>query len=143
LRTIVRPEQRGSDVVGQPKYSRSRLFRSGLGYQSCDCCPYRPAHLEEEMTITGILSAILIGVVVGVLGRLLMPGKQRIGILLTVLVGIGAAFLGTALARAMGIPTATSGVDWLELLVQVVVAAIGVGLVSAVFGKRRTGLLRR
>ena len=95
------------------------------------------------MTITGILSAILIGVVVGVLGRLLMPGKQRIGILLTVLVGIGAAFLGTALARAMGIPTATSGVDWLELLVQVVVAAIGVGLVSAVFGKRRTGLLRR
>lgn len=102
-----------------------------------------PAHLEEEMTITGILSAILIGVVVGVLGRLLMPGKQRIGILLTVLVGIGAAFLGTALARAMGIPTATSGVDWLELLVQVVVAAIGVGIVSAVFGKRRTGLLRR
>jgi uncharacterized membrane protein YeaQ/YmgE (transglycosylase-associated protein family) len=95
------------------------------------------------MTITGILSAILIGVVVGVLGRLLMPGKQRIGILLTVLVGIGAAFLGTALARAMGIPTATSGVDWLELLVQVVVAAVGVGIVSAVFGKRRTGLLRR
>jgi uncharacterized membrane protein YeaQ/YmgE (transglycosylase-associated protein family) len=95
------------------------------------------------MTITGILSAILIGVVVGVLGRLLMPGKQRIGILLTILVGIGAAFLGTALARVMGIPTATNGVDWLELLVQVVVAAIGVGLVSAAFGKRRTGLLRR
>jgi hypothetical protein len=37
---------------------------------------------------------------------------------LTIKVGIGAALLGTALARAMGIPTATSGVDWLELLVQ-------------------------
>jgi hypothetical protein len=43
----------------------------------------------------------------------------------------------------MGIPTATEGIDWLELLVQVVVAAIGVGIVAAVFGKRRSGILRR
>ncbi len=96
------------------------------------------------MTITGIISAILIGVVVGVLGRLLVPGKQRIGMLLTILVGIVAAFLGTALARAMGIPTATNGVDWLELLVQVVVAALGVALISGLTARRRrTGILRR
>ena len=96
------------------------------------------------MTITGIISAILIGVVVGVLGRLLVPGKQRIGMLLTILVGIAAAFLGTALARAMGIPTATNGVDWLELLVQVVVAALGVALISGLTARRRrTGILRR
>ncbi|HNM11496.1 MAG TPA: GlsB/YeaQ/YmgE family stress response membrane protein [Mycobacterium sp.] len=95
------------------------------------------------MTITGIISAILIGVVVGVLGRLVVPGKQRIGMLLTILVGIVAAFLGTALARAMGIPTATSGVDWLELLVQVVVAALGVALVAGLTGRRRSGILRR
>ncbi len=95
------------------------------------------------MTITGIISAILIGVVVGVLGRLVVPGKQRIGMLLTILVGVVAAFLGTALARAMGIPTATSGVDWLELLVQVVVAALGVALVAGLTGRRRSGILRR
>jgi uncharacterized membrane protein YeaQ/YmgE (transglycosylase-associated protein family) len=95
------------------------------------------------MTITGIISAILIGLVIGALGRLVVPGKQRIPIWLTILVGILAAFLGTALARAIGIPTATNGIDWLELLVQVVVAAIGVGIVAAVFGKRRSGILRR
>jgi uncharacterized membrane protein YeaQ/YmgE (transglycosylase-associated protein family) len=95
------------------------------------------------MTITGIVTAILIGIVVGVLGRLLLPGKQPIGMLVTVLVGIVAAFVGTFLARAMGIPTATNGIDWLELLVQVVVAAAGVGLVSALTGRRRSGLLRR
>ena len=95
------------------------------------------------MTITGIISAILIGLVVGALGRLVVPGKQRIPIWLTILVGIGAAFLGTALARAMGIPTATGGIDWLELLVQVVLAAIGVGIVAAAFGRRRSGILRR
>ncbi len=95
------------------------------------------------MTITGIISAILIGVVVGVLGRLALPGKQRIGMLLTILVGIVSAFIGTALARALGIPTATNGVDWLELLVQVVVAALGVALVAALLGRRRTGLMGR
>lgn len=95
------------------------------------------------MTITGIITAILIGVVVGVLGRLVVPGKQNISVLVTILVGIVAAFLGTALARALGIPTATNGIDWLELLVQVIVAALGVALVSATIGRRRAGLLRR
>ena len=92
------------------------------------------------MTVTGVISAILIGIVVGVIGRLLVPGRQPIGMLVTILVGIVSAFIGTALARAMGIPTVTSGIDWLELLVQVIVAALGVALVSALIGRRRTGL---
>lgn len=95
------------------------------------------------MTITGIISAILIGIVVGVLGRLALPGKQPIGMLLTILVGIVSAFLGTALARAIGIPTVTGGVDWLELLVQVVVAAAGVALLAALMGRRRRGVTGR
>jgi uncharacterized membrane protein YeaQ/YmgE (transglycosylase-associated protein family) len=95
------------------------------------------------MTITGVITAILIGIVVGVLGRLIVPGRQNISVLVTVLVGIVAAFLGTALARALGIPTVTNGIDWLELLVQVIVAAVGVALVSALMGRRRTGMLRR
>ncbi|GJF08750.1 transglycosylase [Mycolicibacterium cyprinidarum] len=94
------------------------------------------------MTITGIFTAILIGIVVGVLGRLALPGKQSIGMLVTIGVGIVSAFIGTALAKAVGIPTATSGIDWLELLVQVIVAAIGVGLVAAVMGRKRSGISR-
>jgi uncharacterized membrane protein YeaQ/YmgE (transglycosylase-associated protein family) len=94
------------------------------------------------MTITGVITAILIGIVVGVLGRLLVPGRQPIGWLVTIVVGIVSAFIGTAIARALGIPTATEGIDWLELLCQVVVAAIGVALVSALLG-RRTGFMGR
>lgn len=93
------------------------------------------------MTITGVITAILIGIVVGVLGRLVLPGRQPIGFLVTILVGIVSAFIGTAIARAIGIPTATSGIDWLELLVQVIVAAIGVALVAALMGRRRTGVM--
>jgi uncharacterized membrane protein YeaQ/YmgE (transglycosylase-associated protein family) len=93
------------------------------------------------MTITGVITAILVGIVVGVLGRLLVPGKQPIGMLLTIVVGIVSAFIGTAIARALGIPTMTNGIDWLELLVQVIVAALGVALVSTLTGRRRTGVL--
>ena len=95
------------------------------------------------MTITSIITAILIGIVVGILGRLALPGKQPIGMLVTILVGIVAAFIGTAIARALGIPTATNGVDWLELLVQVIVAAIGVALVASLMGRRRAVLMCR
>jgi uncharacterized membrane protein YeaQ/YmgE (transglycosylase-associated protein family) len=95
------------------------------------------------MTITGVFTAILIGIVVGVLGRLVLPGRQPIGFLVTILVGIVSAFIGTAIARAMGVPTATSGIDWLELLVQVVVAALGVALVAALMGRRGTGVMGR
>ena len=63
------------------------------------------------MAITGVISAILIGIVVGVLGRLVVPGRQPIGMLVTILVGIVSAFIGTAIARALGIPTATNGID--------------------------------
>jgi uncharacterized membrane protein YeaQ/YmgE (transglycosylase-associated protein family) len=90
------------------------------------------------MTITGILSALLVGIVVGALGRLVVPGRQNIPIWLTIVVGIIAAFLGTALARALGIPTETNGIDWLELLVQVVLAAIGVAIVAGLRGGRRS-----
>ena len=95
------------------------------------------------MTPTGIITAILIGIVVGVLGRLVVPGKQPIGFLITIVVGIISAFIGTWLAGALGIPTATNGIDWLELLVQVIVAALGVALVASLMGRRRTGTLRR
>lgn len=95
------------------------------------------------MTITGVITAILIGIVVGVLGRLLVPGRQPIGMLATVLIGIVGAFLGTAIARVLGIPTMTNGIDWLELFVQVVVAALGVALVSSMMGRRRTGVMGR
>ena len=88
------------------------------------------------MTITGIITAIIIGLIIGALGRLIVPGRQSIPIWLTIVVGIVAALLGTALARAIGIPTATSGVDWLELIVQVILAGVGVALVSGAYGRR-------
>ena len=92
------------------------------------------------MTVTGIITAIIIGAIIGALGRLVVPGRQPIPIWLTIVVGIVAAFIGTWLANVLGISTNTPGIDWLELLVQVIVAALGVALVASLMGRRRTGL---
>jgi uncharacterized membrane protein YeaQ/YmgE (transglycosylase-associated protein family) len=87
------------------------------------------------VTVTGIISAIIIGLIIGALGRLVVPGRQAIPIWLTILIGIGAALLGTAIARAAGWAD-TSGVDWIEVFIQVVLAAVGVALVSGLYGRR-------
>ena len=91
------------------------------------------------MTITGIITAIVVGAIIGALARLVLPGRQNIPIWLTIVVGIVAAVIGTFLARAFGIPTATSGIDWLELLVQLIVAVIGVALVAGIYSRRSVG----
>ena len=87
------------------------------------------------MTITGIITAIIIGAVIGFLGRLVAPGKQNIPIWLTILVGIVAAFIGTWIAGLFGVAD-TGGIDWIELIMQIVVAAIGVTVVAGIYNKR-------
>ena len=88
------------------------------------------------MEITGIFTAILIGLIIGALGRLVVPGKQNIPIWLTMLIGIAAAFVGTLLAAAIGVAD-TGGVDWIELILQVALAAGGVALVANYYQRRR------
>ncbi|WP_328294744.1 GlsB/YeaQ/YmgE family stress response membrane protein [Kineococcus sp. NBC_00420] len=88
------------------------------------------------MTITGIITAIVVGLIIGALARLVLPGRQNISILLTIVVGIVAALIGTAIARGTGVAD-TKGFDWIELIFQVVIAAIGVSIVGSLRGRRR------
>ena len=88
------------------------------------------------MTVTGIITALIVGLIIGALGRLVVPGKQNIPIWLTIVIGIVAALLGTVIARAVGVAD-TKGFDWIELLFQVVLAAVGVALVAGIGSRRR------
>jgi uncharacterized membrane protein YeaQ/YmgE (transglycosylase-associated protein family) len=88
------------------------------------------------MEITGFFWAILIGLVIGALGRLVVPGKQSIPIWLTILIGIAAALLGTVVAGLLGVDD-TAGPDWIELIIQVAFAAAGVAIVAGARGRRR------
>jgi uncharacterized membrane protein YeaQ/YmgE (transglycosylase-associated protein family) len=90
-----------------------------------------------ELTVWGIITALIVGLIIGALGRLVVPGRQDMPIWLTMLIGVGAALLGTVIARAAGIATVTSGIDWIELLIQVALAAVAVALVAGVGRRRR------
>ena len=90
------------------------------------------------MTVSGIISAIIVGSIIGALGRLVVPGRQSIPIWLTILIGIAAAIVGTLIANALDVGS-TRGVDWIELLIQVVLAAVGVMLVAGSYGRGARG----
>ena len=90
------------------------------------------------MEVTGFLWAIVIGAIIGALARLILPGRQNIPIWLTIVVGIVAALLGTFIANLLGIGD-TSGFDWLEFLIQLLVAIAGVALVAGIYGSRGRG----
>ena len=74
-----------------------------------------------------IISAIIVGAVIGALGRLAVRGRQNISIVATIVIGIIAALIGTFVANAIGVGD-TSGIDWIKLAIQVVLAAVGVSV---------------
>ncbi|MGP4001925.1 GlsB/YeaQ/YmgE family stress response membrane protein [Streptomyces sp. 8N706] len=87
----------------------------------------------------GWLWAIIVGLVLGVLARGLLPGKQNIPLWLTVVFGILGSLLGNAVARGIGIDE-TSGVDWgrhaLQLVGAVLIVALGTPLYAQIRGTR-------
>lgn len=76
-----------------------------------------------------IISAIIVGAIIGALGRLVVPGRQNLSIWLTIAIGIVAALVGGLIASALGVGN-TSGIDWIKLIIQVALAAVGVALVA-------------
>jgi len=76
-----------------------------------------------------IISAIVVGLIIGALGRLVVPGRQDLSIWLTIAIGIVAALVGSLLASALGVGE-TRGIDWIKLIIQVALAAAGVALVA-------------
>jgi uncharacterized membrane protein YeaQ/YmgE (transglycosylase-associated protein family) len=61
----------------------------------------------------GILSWILFGLVVGVIAKLLMPGRDPGGFIVTILLGIAGALLGGFIGNAMGLYESNEGAGWL------------------------------
>jgi uncharacterized membrane protein YeaQ/YmgE (transglycosylase-associated protein family) len=85
-----------------------------------------------------IISAIVVGLIIGALGRLVVPGRQDLSIWVTIAIGIVAALIGSLIASALGVGE-TSGIDWIKLIIQIALAAAGVALVAGRYaaGTRR------
>jgi len=86
-----------------------------------------------------ILWALIAGVVLGYLGKLLLPGRQNIPAWATIGAGVAAALLGGLIADWLGVGE-TAGIDWTKHLIQVILAIGAIWLVARMMsGRRGTG----
>jgi uncharacterized membrane protein YeaQ/YmgE (transglycosylase-associated protein family) len=74
--------------------------------------------------VVKLLWWIIVGIVIGALARLLVPGRQAMGWLATALVGIGGALLGGIIAHAIDVG------GFVQFLIAVALAAVGVLLLE-------------
>jgi uncharacterized membrane protein YeaQ/YmgE (transglycosylase-associated protein family) len=82
------------------------------------------------------LWAIIAGLIIGLLAKLVIPGRQPIPLWLTILLGILGGLAGNALASAFGVRD-TGGIDWIRHIFQIGVAAVLIGLISPMWARRR------
>lgn len=72
-----------------------------------------------------LIGGLIAGIIIGPLARLVLPGKQNISIVMTIVLGALGAIVGGFVYVALG-GEETSGIDWIRLAIQVVVAAAAV-----------------
>ena len=81
-----------------------------------------------------IIATIVIGFIVGLIARALKPGNDRMGLIMTTLVGIGGAFLARFAGQAMGLYAAGEAAGWIASVIGAIVLLI---IYSLVVGRRR------
>lgn len=77
----------------------------------------------------GIIGTIIVGLIVGALARLVMPGEQKMGWILTCLLGIAGSMLAGFVGQQMGWYTVGQTAGWIASVVGAVVLLVVIGMV--------------
>lgn len=89
-----------------------------------------------------VVWAILAGLIIGTLAKLLVRGRQNIPIWLTSILGIIGGLIGDFLATKLNVHH-TKGIDWIRHLLQIAAAAVLIGIIAPIYGGRsRRGVAR-
>jgi uncharacterized membrane protein YeaQ/YmgE (transglycosylase-associated protein family) len=83
----------------------------------------------------GVLGWILFGLIVGVLAKLIMPGRDPGGFLVTIAIGIVGALIGGVIGRALGFYGQQETAGW---LMSIVGAIILLWIYRVIVGRRTT-----
>jgi uncharacterized membrane protein YeaQ/YmgE (transglycosylase-associated protein family) len=83
----------------------------------------------------GVLGWILFGLIVGVLAKLVMPGRDPGGFLVTIAIGIVGALIGGVIGRAMGLYGPQQSAGW---LMSIVGAILLLWIYRVIVGRRTT-----
>lgn len=75
----------------------------------------------------GIIGTILIGLIVGAIARLVLPGEQKMGWIMTILLGIGGSLVAGFVGQALGWYAVGQGAGWIASVLGAVVLLVVVG----------------
>jgi uncharacterized membrane protein YeaQ/YmgE (transglycosylase-associated protein family) len=88
--------------------------------------------------IGSIVLAIVVGALIGLVARLVMPGKQNIGMIMTIVLGALGGLIGSWVTSQFGYHNANGGIAWIPFFVGVGAAVVLIAIWESVSG-RRTG----
>ena len=83
-----------------------------------------------------IIGAIVVGLIVGALARLIMPGKQNIGVIMTILLGAVGSFLGSWGTYKLGYTNSNGGFAIIPFLVGILIAVVLIAVYLGITGRR-------
>jgi uncharacterized membrane protein YeaQ/YmgE (transglycosylase-associated protein family) len=83
-----------------------------------------------------IIGLLIVGLIIGAVARLIKPGRQTLGIAVTMLLGVVGALIGGWLASLMGRGSITE-LNFVGFILAVVVAVLLIGLAEGTMGRRR------
>lgn len=86
-----------------------------------------------------IIGLIIFGAVIGLIARAVRPGPQKVGALVTVLIGIVGALAGYFIWGLISNQGDTPGIDWIRLIISVVVAVVLLGIYMGATAKKGRG----
>ena len=75
----------------------------------------------------GFIGTILVGLIVGAIARFLMPGEQKMGWILTILLGLAGSFVAGFLGQALGLYRADQPAGWIGSVVGALIVLFVVG----------------
>jgi len=84
--------------------------------------------VKESFMIGTLIGAVIAGLIIGALGRLLVPGKQEISILVTLVIGVVASLAANLILGAIFGYTGGGGISWWYWIVGAILAAVGIVL---------------
>jgi len=77
----------------------------------------------------GIISMIIVGFIVGLIARAIMPGEQKFGIILTIILGIAGSLVAGYLGSAIGWYEPGEGAGWIGSIVGAIIVLFIYGLI--------------
>jgi uncharacterized membrane protein YeaQ/YmgE (transglycosylase-associated protein family) len=87
----------------------------------------------------GLIGTIFVGLIVGALARFLLPGEQKMGWIMTILLGVGGSLLAGFVGQFLGWYQAGQGAGWIASVVGAIVLLVVVGKLKGGSGGSGSG----